>query len=286
MNEITAQNDRHMTVREVAEALGVTDEAIKWHIRKLYPDLMRNGVTTYLNEVQVTAVKNQIGTGRNDLQNVLQVKNAVTAIDIERMTLQVIEYHRGRIKELEAENKEQQERLAVAEPKAAALDGISAGEGDVTVGELAAILALPRVSEKVLFRRLRDDGYLVRGNIPARCYIDRGLLYEKFTGKPAKPRIMVTPKGITHFSMKYAAGRCRAGNINELRPCTGYRLGKPGGTWLRAIVDGNRNRKLSYSRDQREASILCRACLGIIEKAVPGFFPHNYIFLQSTTNKM
>jgi predicted ArsR family transcriptional regulator len=46
-----------MTVREVSEVLGVTDEAIKKHIRGLWPDLMRNGITTYLSEAQVTKIK-------------------------------------------------------------------------------------------------------------------------------------------------------------------------------------------------------------------------------------
>jgi predicted ArsR family transcriptional regulator len=58
MNELV--QGRQMTVKEVAEVLGVTDEAIKKHIRELYPDLMKERVTTFLNEKQITEIKRRM----------------------------------------------------------------------------------------------------------------------------------------------------------------------------------------------------------------------------------
>jgi hypothetical protein len=57
MNEIAVSGDRRMTVKEVADALGVSADTIKISVREVYPGLMQNGVTTVLNEEQVTAVK-------------------------------------------------------------------------------------------------------------------------------------------------------------------------------------------------------------------------------------
>jgi hypothetical protein len=120
--EEEAMNDRAgektMTVKEVAEALGVDDRTIQRIAKKRYPELVKNGVTTFLNEEQATAIKSEISKGQTGLDNVVEVGNIRTALDIERMTLQVIEYHRDRIKELETENRRRQERLAIAEPKA------------------------------------------------------------------------------------------------------------------------------------------------------------------------
>jgi hypothetical protein len=94
---------------------------------------------------------------------------------------------------------------------------------------------------------------------------------------------MITPKGLVYFSMKYAAGRCKADSAEALKPCTGYRIGKKyGGVWLRSVDDGKRNQKLSYSQDQNEAPAVCRACIKIIGRTVPGFYPRNYIFLKSS----
>jgi DNA-binding Lrp family transcriptional regulator len=53
--------DNRMTIREAAEVLGVSGETIKNRVRELYPDLMRSGLTTYLNEKQITAIKQKIG---------------------------------------------------------------------------------------------------------------------------------------------------------------------------------------------------------------------------------
>ena len=60
MNAVANTNDVRMKVSEVAEALGCSHDAITKHVKELYPDLMRNGVATYLNEEQVTAIKQKM----------------------------------------------------------------------------------------------------------------------------------------------------------------------------------------------------------------------------------
>ena len=56
MKDVTVQGVKRMTVREVAEVLGCNPETVKKHIRTLFPDIMENGKTTYLNEKQVTVI--------------------------------------------------------------------------------------------------------------------------------------------------------------------------------------------------------------------------------------
>jgi phage antirepressor YoqD-like protein len=253
-----------MTVREVAEVLGLDPRTIQMKVKELFPEIVVERQATYLSEAQVTAVKmacEKKFAAKTDLEKELIVQQALV-------------YQQEKIKNLT-------EQLAIAEPKAEALDGISAGEGDITVRELAAILALPYMGENALLRRFREDGYLTRDGIPARQHIDRGLLYEKMTGNPAKPRIMITPKGLVHFSMKYAEGRCRAESADELRPCRGYRIGKSGGFWFQGIVDDRGSKRLSYSRDQGRSPAVCRACVKIIGKTAGCFYPRNYIFFKS-----
>ena len=64
MNEVANRNDKRMTVREVAGQLKCTPEAVKKHIRKIYPDLLQNGKPTYLNETQVTVVLESMKQGQ------------------------------------------------------------------------------------------------------------------------------------------------------------------------------------------------------------------------------
>jgi predicted ArsR family transcriptional regulator len=53
---LVVSGDKRMTVREVAESLRCNSETVKSHIRVLFPELMENGKTTYLNKTQVTLV--------------------------------------------------------------------------------------------------------------------------------------------------------------------------------------------------------------------------------------
>ena len=72
-------NDKRMTVREVAEILGVQEQLVRKHTRELYPDLMENGVATYLNEKQITAIKQK-------MRPVTLVTGAITDIEAAEKT--------------------------------------------------------------------------------------------------------------------------------------------------------------------------------------------------------
>jgi len=57
VKEIAINGQVKMTVKEVAEAFGISPDTLKITIREVFPELMQNGVTTYLTEKQVTALK-------------------------------------------------------------------------------------------------------------------------------------------------------------------------------------------------------------------------------------
>lgn len=96
MDELS--NEKFMTVQEVAEILGVSGEAIKWHIRKLFPEILENGKTTYLNDSQVTEIKRyMIPTN--------QLVGSNTEKEMAEMTLKVIQYHIQKRKEIEEKYK-------------------------------------------------------------------------------------------------------------------------------------------------------------------------------------
>jgi anti-repressor protein len=98
-------------------------------------------------------------------------------------------------------------RIAELEPKAEVLDKITATASDISVRELAAVLALPQLGQNNLFQKLRNDGYIDGYNRPYRKYIESGIMYEKEYYVPqldaTKTQLRITQKGVAYFARKY-----------------------------------------------------------------------------------
>jgi predicted transcriptional regulator len=63
MNDLAVRPFRLKTVREVAQQLGCHPETVKYHIRVLFPGLMRKTKTTFLNERQTTIILEKMMQG-------------------------------------------------------------------------------------------------------------------------------------------------------------------------------------------------------------------------------
>lgn len=158
--------ERLMSVKEVSKALKVSERVIQRHAADM--GLTENGKRTELTEEQATEIKNRIAaSGRNDLANVCEVKQALTEVDIEEMTLTVINYHLGEIARLKAENAE----LA---PKAAFFDQVANSKTAISMRDCAAALNIPGWGRNKLFSFLREKGILDGNNMPYREFQDRG----------------------------------------------------------------------------------------------------------------
>jgi anti-repressor protein len=102
---------------------------------------------------------------------------------------------------------EKDARIAEMKPKAETLDKITATKSDISVRELAAILAVPHLGQNNFFDLLRRDGYIDGYNRPYRQYIEAGLVYEKEYYVPqldaTKRQLRITQKGVAHFAKRY-----------------------------------------------------------------------------------
>jgi phage antirepressor YoqD-like protein len=189
-----------MTVREVADVLGVTDEAIKKHIRELYPDLMQERVTTLIDQEQFTRIKQR-------MRLTTKVASTITDLEAAEMLVKSAEHFKVRFEQEQKLRIETEHKLSIAEPKAETLDKITATKSDISVRELAAILALPHMGQNNFFVLLRNDGYIDGYNHPYRRYIEAGLMYEKEYYVPqldaTKRQLRITQKGVAYFARKY-----------------------------------------------------------------------------------
>ncbi len=103
-NHLIKKTLQLMTVKEVAAELNVNGTTIRRIINRLFPHIVENGKTTYLTETQVTAVKLEIGGGRNDLCNVAQVKNIKTNLEKKMIIQQAMILLNEEVEDLKQEN--------------------------------------------------------------------------------------------------------------------------------------------------------------------------------------
>lgn len=167
--ELSLPGDRRMTVREVAEVLNVSDRVVQLCVKRLFPEAVANGKTTYLDEEQVTRIKQDL-QGHHNLEGTFEV--ATTALEIEEMTLKVIAYHKGEAARLRAE-------LAAAAPKIELADAIGRSERQMSITDCAKHFSLHPKTE--VFPYLRAHGYLTEKSLPTQAALNAGYLSLKET---------------------------------------------------------------------------------------------------------
>lgn len=149
--------EKTMSVKEVAEILGVTDEGIKWNIRKLFPDLMKNGVETRLTEQQIADIKKiMIPTS--------QLVGAKLEIEMQEKAIEVMQWMSDKLKTLQAENE-------TLKPKAINYDAFMSTDGFQTMEEVAKLLGIGR---NTMMKTLRGKSILRENNLPYQNKIGNG----------------------------------------------------------------------------------------------------------------
>ena len=166
MNEVSLFNEKTMTVKEVAEALGVSTDTVKNCIRRIMPNKMQNGKTTYLNEIEVSAISKELKSNAYVEKHLTyeessQVKNAVTAMELQQNFYQAAQayakYLEAEKARLEAENEAQKNRLAITEPKAKWYDDFGDGTNLFEIGAVGKELEPYGLGALKIFDRLKAD---------------------------------------------------------------------------------------------------------------------------------
>jgi phage antirepressor YoqD-like protein len=185
MKDVTVQGVKRMTVREVAEVLGVTDEAVKKHIRELWPDLMRNGITTYLTEEHIMEIKHR-------MLPTTSVVGAITDLEAAEMLIKIAEHFKVRFEQERKVRIETESKLAITEPKAEFFDQVADSNDAFNMRNVAAVLNIHGWGRNKIFQHLRSKGVLDDRNVPYRKYQERGyfrVIEQYYTDKKGKNHI-------------------------------------------------------------------------------------------------
>jgi phage antirepressor YoqD-like protein len=151
-----------MTVKQVAEALGLSRSQIENTIKEIMPNKMRHGVTTYLSDAEVTAIK--IHNEKNPYS--LQLSGVKTDLEKKLLIMQAMNFLQEEIDDLNKTVIEKDKQIETLKPKAIFYDRAMDTETLIPMNEAAAVLALPGIGRNKLFAFLRQKGVLMANNIP------------------------------------------------------------------------------------------------------------------------
>ena len=143
---------------EVSKLLGVTDEALKKHIRNMWPDKMVNGKPTYLDQSEITEIKAK-------MIPTTQVVAVSTDFEMMQKANDVLSWMKSKMIELEDQNK----KLL---PKAAFYDQVTESEDTIDIGTASKVLNYDNIGRNKLFSILRSAKVLDKNNNPYQRYVD------------------------------------------------------------------------------------------------------------------
>ncbi|MDR2393481.1 MAG: phage antirepressor KilAC domain-containing protein [Treponema sp.] len=188
MNEPARQGDKRMTVREVAEILNVSERVVQLAVKKLYPEIVKNGVLTYLTETQVTAVKLELESHHN-LEGTFEVS---TRLERQLYIAKALQFANEEIQQLQSELSQKDKKIALDAPKVEFFDQVADSKDALQMRDVAAALNIPGLGRNKIFELLRKKGVLDDRNIPYREYQDRGyfrVIEQQWTDKEGETRI-------------------------------------------------------------------------------------------------
>ena len=181
-----------MTVKQVAGILQLDPRTIQVKVKELFPGIIQERKTTYLNEEQVTAVKlscEKKFAVKTDLEKELIIQQAAM---FQAEKIETLKQLNGLLVE---ENKALIKENEVLIPKSQFYDQVTGSKDAIDIGSVAKVLNVKGIGRNKLFQILRDKKVFQGNNLPYQNYIDRGYFrtieqsYQK-------------PDGSTHINIK------------------------------------------------------------------------------------
>lgn len=180
-NELTLE--KTMTVKEIAQAMGVSTDTVKNCIRRIMPEKMQNGKTTFLNEQEVTMISKELKSNtfvssHQTYEVSSQVKNTTTRLEVlanyKAATQAMIELLEAEKAELQAENERQKQQLIEVAPKVDFYNAVTESKDCIDMAQVAKLLNVKGIGRNNLIEILKEKGVLDKKKQPYQKYVDRG----------------------------------------------------------------------------------------------------------------
>ena len=201
-------SEKVMTVSEVASVLKINERTVRKYIENLFPNKMKNGIKTLLNEREVTLLK--LDLEKNSyLEQVGQLPK--TELEETLLIQQAQDILSQRISRLQDQVNTQQLQIEADKPKVEFHSQVEASINSISVAEFANMLTKNgfKIGQNKLFKWFYENRYLINSSRPYQNALDaRWFEIKKVTYKDREEnertahKILVTGKGQTYFTKK------------------------------------------------------------------------------------
>lgn len=164
MSDLVWVNKPMMTVKEVAQAFNCEERTIQLKVKEFFPDIVKNGKTTYLDESQVTKIKLDL-QGNKHLESVFELPKT----NLEKLLLirQAEQIRDEMIAELQAQ-------VLLQAPKCEAYDVLIKTDTDMSITQAAKHFGKHPRLQVIPFLRLHK--YLTEKNLPSQSALDLDIM--------------------------------------------------------------------------------------------------------------
>lgn len=166
-----------MSISELARSLSVSRQSIMRVIgNNAYLSStvqVSNGVPAALTEEQCTIIKMFL-EGHHNIADKSVVSVVSNDAEFYARSVDLVKYAEKRLAELERQNAEQQQQLAVQAPKVEFFDTVADSKDATQMRNVAAVLNMEGWGRNKIFALLREKQILDEKNIPYRSYQDSG----------------------------------------------------------------------------------------------------------------
>ncbi len=198
------KQDNFMTIRNIADIFNISYSSVYRVIEKLFPNKMKNGEVTKLNEKEVALISKELKGDYHIAQKTFsageKVKNTTTELEVLSNALSAFNALQDLYNQKEAEYKN-----IIAE-KQAILDRITNGKGCYSMSQTAKALKLP-YGNITLFEKLRSMQILNLDNTPKQEQINNGnfKIVVKYINEKVgnKTVTLTTGKGLVYLAKKF-----------------------------------------------------------------------------------
>lgn len=215
MNELDLF-EKTMTVKEVAESVGVSYSSVDRAVSKLFPTKKQNGKTTYLTEKEVALIskelKGEYHTSQMTFSAGEKVKNTVTELEVIGNALQAFNDLQALYERKEVEYKaiiaEKDGKLLEQQPMVDGYKMFLASHGSFDMQKTAALLKDKEGNSPFgrnnLIKKLKAENILQGNGIPYRNFINRGFFEVRTSvhNGISYQSTLVFPKGIDYLAKR------------------------------------------------------------------------------------